>query len=65
MVDEKGDLACGTSTNGLGHKVAGRVGDSPLAGAGCYVDNDVGGAAGTGDGDVMQRFSPAAMVSGN
>ena len=35
-----------------------RVGDSPVAGAGAYVDNDVGGAAGTGDGDVMMRFLP-------
>ena len=35
-----------------------RVGDSPVAGAGSYVDNDVGGAASTGDGDVMMRFLP-------
>lgn len=61
VVDAAGNLACGTSTNGLAHKVAGRVGDTPLAGAGCYVDNDVGAAAGTGDGDVMLRFSPTAM----
>jgi hypothetical protein len=36
-----------------------RVGDSPIAGAGCYVDQDVGGAAATGDGDLMMRFIPA------
>lgn len=35
-----------------------RVGDSPVAGAGVYVDNDVGGAAATGDGDIMMRFLP-------
>lgn len=35
-----------------------RVGDSPIAGAGCYVDREVGGAAATGDGDVMMRFLP-------
>ena len=35
-----------------------RVGDSPIAGAGAYVDNDVGGAAATGDGDTMMRFLP-------
>jgi len=35
-----------------------RVGDSPIAGAGNYVDKDVGGAACTGDGDVMLRFLP-------
>lgn len=55
VVDEHGDLACGTTTNGAANKIAGRVGDSPVAGAGCYVDNDVGGAAATGDGDVMMR----------
>lgn len=35
-----------------------RVGDSPIAGAGCYVDREVGGAAATGDGDLMMRFLP-------
>lgn len=55
VVDEGGDLSCGTTTNGAANKVAGRVGDSPVAGAGCYVDNDIGGAAATGDGDVMMR----------
>lgn len=56
IVDGNGDIACGTTTNGAANKVAGRVGDSPVAGAGCYVDNDVGGAAATGDGDVMMRW---------
>lgn len=55
VVDERGNLACGTTTNGAANKISGRVGDSPIAGAGCYVDNDVGGAAATGDGDVMMR----------
>ena len=35
-----------------------RVGDSPITGSGAYVDNDIGGAAATGDGDVMMRFLP-------
>ena len=35
-----------------------RVGDSPVAGAGCYAAKGVGGAAATGDGDVMMRFLP-------
>lgn len=34
------------------------VGDSPIAGAGAYCDNDVGAAIATGDGDVMMRFLP-------
>ena len=39
-----------------------RVGDSPIAGAGAYVDQEVGGAAATGDGDVMMRFLPTYQV---
>lgn len=57
-MDASGSMACGTTTNGANHKVAGRVGDSPIAGSGCYVDSSVGGAAATGDGDIMMRFSP-------
>ncbi|GAB5034070.1 n-(beta-n-acetylglucosaminyl)-l-asparaginase [Nannochloropsis oceanica] len=60
VIDAQGDLACGVTTNGLGNKVPGRVGDSPLPGSGCYVENDVGGCACTGDGDVMLRFAPSA-----
>ncbi|XP_002730593.1 N(4)-(Beta-N-acetylglucosaminyl)-L-asparaginase-like [Saccoglossus kowalevskii] len=59
VIDKDGNVAGGTSTNGASHKVPGRVGDSPMIGAGAYVDNDVGGAAGTGDGDVMMRFLPS------
>jgi N4-(beta-N-acetylglucosaminyl)-L-asparaginase len=59
-LDANGNMACGTSTNGANHKVAGRVGDSPIIGAGCYVNGITGyGAAATGDGDVMMRFSPS------
>jgi N4-(beta-N-acetylglucosaminyl)-L-asparaginase len=59
VVGNNGVFACGTSTNGASHKVAGRVGDSPIVGSGCYVSNDVGGAAATGDGDIMMRFMPS------
>ncbi|CAG2114256.1 unnamed protein product [Medioppia subpectinata] len=55
-IDRNGSLAVGTSTNGLRHKIAGRVGDSPIPGAGGYVDQDVGAAAATGDGDIMLRY---------
>jgi len=58
-IDSQGRIAGGTSTNGATHKVPGRVGDSPIAGAGAYVEQDVGGAAATGDGDVMMRFLPS------
>ena len=40
-----------------------RVGDSPIPGAGAYVDKNVGGAAGTGDGDVMLKFLPRYVVN--
>lgn len=58
-IDNKGSMACGTTTNGANHKIAGRVGDSPITGAGCYVDSNVGGCAATGDGDIMMRFLPS------
>jgi len=58
-IDSKGRMVAGTSTNGLKHKIPGRVGDSPIPGAGAYVDSKAGGAACTGDGDVMLRFLPA------
>lgn len=58
-IDKQGIISGGTSTNGMTHKIPGRVGDSPIPGAGAYVDQDVGGAAATGDGDIMMRFLPA------
>jgi N4-(beta-N-acetylglucosaminyl)-L-asparaginase len=57
--DKFGDLACATSTNGLTFRIQGRVGDGPIPGSGCYVENGVGGAAATGLGDIMMRFLPA------
>lgn len=57
-VDVNGKIAAGTSTNGAKYKIPGRVGDSPIPGAGAYADDDVGAAAGTGDGDIMMRFLP-------
>ncbi|KAJ1525930.1 hypothetical protein ONE63_009118 [Megalurothrips usitatus] len=61
-IDSKGLIAAGTSTNGARHKIPGRVGDSPIPGAGAYADQDVGGAAATGDGDVMMRFLPSFLA---
>ena len=43
----------------LPHPHYSRVGDSPITGSGCYVEKGVGGAAATGDGDIMMRFLPA------
>jgi len=51
-IDAKGDLAGVTTTSGLAFKLAGRVGDSPIIGAGLYVDNEVGAAGSTGRGEA-------------
>ena len=50
-VDAKGDISATTTTSGLAWKIPGRVGDSPVIGAGCYVDNEVGAAGSTGKGE--------------
>jgi N4-(beta-N-acetylglucosaminyl)-L-asparaginase len=61
-IDRNGDLCAGTSTSGLAFKIKGRVGDVAIPGAGAYVDNEVGGVAATGNGDVMMRFGLALMA---
>ena len=60
-----GSMAAGTTTNGAGHKLPGRVGDGPITGSGSYVDEDVGGCGATGDGDVMMRFLPCYQTVEN
>ena len=50
-VNEKGDISGTTTTSGLAWKIPGRVGDSPIIGAGCFVDNEVGAAGSTGRGE--------------
>ncbi len=51
-IDDKGDLAGVTTTSGLSYKLPGRIGDSPIIGAGLYVDNTVGAAGSTGRGEA-------------
>ena len=51
-LDAKGDLGGATTTSGHFFKIPGRVGDSPIIGAGLYVDNDVGAAGSTGRGEA-------------
>jgi N4-(beta-N-acetylglucosaminyl)-L-asparaginase len=50
-VDAKGDISGTTTTSGLAWKIPGRVGDSPIIGAGLFVDNEVGAAGSTGRGE--------------
>lgn len=61
-LDEKGDLAGITTTSGLGFKIPGRVGDSPIIGAGLYVDNEVGAAGATGRGEEVIRTCGSFFV---
>jgi len=55
-VDKNGDISGTTTTSGLAWKIPGRVGDSPIIGAGNYVDNDVGAAGSTGRGEENIRI---------
>jgi N4-(beta-N-acetylglucosaminyl)-L-asparaginase len=56
-VDEKGDISATTTTSGLAWKIPGRVGDSPIIGAGCCVDNEVGAAGSSGKGEENIKIS--------
>ena len=60
-LDQNSDLAVGVSTSGLAMKFPGRVGDSPIFGAGIYC-SDRGGAACTGTGELALRLSTARIV---
>ncbi|MBM3823981.1 MAG: isoaspartyl peptidase/L-asparaginase [Verrucomicrobia bacterium] len=55
--DAKGDLAAGTSTGGMAYKRYGRVGDSPMIGAGTYADNAAAGISATGHGEFFIRYA--------
>ncbi|XP_078071229.1 N(4)-(beta-N-acetylglucosaminyl)-L-asparaginase [Mustelus asterias] len=59
VIDKSASVMAGTSTNGAKHKIPGRVGDSPIVGAGAYADSTAGAAAATGMGDIMMRFLPS------
>ena len=56
-VNEKAEISGTTTTSGLSWKIPGRVGDSPIIGAGLYVDGDVGGAGSTGKGEENIKIS--------
>jgi N4-(beta-N-acetylglucosaminyl)-L-asparaginase len=61
-MDLKGNLSCVTTTSGLAFKIAGRVGDSPIIGAGLYCDNEVGSAGSTGRGEANLVNCSSVMV---
>jgi beta-aspartyl-peptidase (threonine type) len=61
-LDSHGNLAAGTSTGGLTNKHVGRVGDSPLIGAGTYAENGVCAVSATGEGETFIRYTAAAEL---
>jgi beta-aspartyl-peptidase (threonine type) len=60
--DSKGNLAAAVSTSGWPWSYPGRLGDSPVIGAGCYADNRWGAAASTGTGEVVLRTSTTRSI---
>jgi isoaspartyl peptidase/L-asparaginase-like protein (Ntn-hydrolase superfamily) len=60
--DKKGGMAAVLSTSGLAWKLPGRVGDSPIGGAGLFVDAEAGAACGTGVGEEVMRTAGCAVI---
>lgn len=61
-LDSKGNISGACTTSGMAWKLHGRVGDSPIIGAGLYVDNEVGGATSTGVGEEVIRNAGSFLV---
>ena len=61
-MDSSGNLSGSCTTSGLAYKLNGRVGDSPIIGAGMYVDNEVGAACATGLGETVLRICGSYLV---
>lgn len=64
-LNERGEISAVTTTAGLAFKLPGRCGDSPIIGAGCYVDQDVGSAGATGSGEENIRVAGAHTIVEN
>lgn len=64
-LNEKGEMSGCTTTSGLAWKIPGRVGDSPIIGAGLYVDQEVGAAGSTGRGEENIRVAGAHTIVEN
>lgn len=61
-VNTKGEMSGATTTSGQAFKLPGRLGDSPIIGAGCYVDQDVGSAGATGSGEENIKIAGAHTI---
>jgi N4-(beta-N-acetylglucosaminyl)-L-asparaginase len=64
-LNEKGEISGCTTTSGLAFKLPGRCGDSPIIGAGCYTDQDVGSAGATGSGEENIKVAGAHTIVEN
>jgi N4-(beta-N-acetylglucosaminyl)-L-asparaginase len=64
-LNAKGEISGCTTTSGLAYKLPGRVGDSPVIGAGCYTDQDVGSAGATGSGEENIKVAGAHTIIEN
>lgn len=62
-VNPKGEVSACTTTSGLSYKIPGRVGDSPIIGAGMYVDNEIGASGATGRGEAVIQSCGAFAVT--
>lgn len=61
-MDANGNLSGSCTTSGMGFKMRGRLGDSPIIGAGLYVDNEIGAATATGQGEDVIRIAGTHLV---
>ncbi|MCF8228239.1 MAG: N(4)-(beta-N-acetylglucosaminyl)-L-asparaginase [Bacteroidales bacterium] len=64
-LDEQGNLAGACTTSGIAFKMHGRVGDSPIIGAGLYVDGEIGAAVATGHGEMVMKTLGSFLVVEN
>jgi N4-(beta-N-acetylglucosaminyl)-L-asparaginase len=64
-LNDKGEMSGCTTTSGLAFKLPGRCGDSPIIGAGCYTDQDVGSAGATGSGEENIKVAGAHTIVEN
>ncbi|MEE9363890.1 MAG: N(4)-(beta-N-acetylglucosaminyl)-L-asparaginase [Cellulophaga sp.] len=61
-IDDKGDISGACTTSGMAYKYGGRVGDSPIIGAGLFIDNEVGGATATGVGEEVVKCVGSFLI---
>lgn len=61
-IDANGDISGACTTSGMAYKMAGRIGDSPIIGSGLFIDNEIGGATATGQGEEIVKTVGSFLV---